>query len=686
MKPSNAGQVSLEAEQERQPPRAPFSPQPWEAQNPFPAGRRVRMRAILLGLGLVPLLCWWSMRTEIISGGSELIEASLLAIVVFTLFLITLVNDVVRRRRPRAALTRVELIFIYVMQTTSVGLAGLGQIQFLNQALGGAYYYATPENHWEKFFAYIPRWWVPDRDVLETYFKGGSTFFTLAHLRGWAVPILVWTGFILTLLFCFLCLNTMLRRHWVEHERLTFPLTALPLELTQEGATRSLLRHRAFWAAFGFVCLFRSVTGLHRILPSFPDFASFGNKGQLIDLQPFFANPPWSAIGYFRLSFHPLIIGITYFLPLDVAFSAWFFYLVVKAELILAAALGYSSPDASPAAQAIPYTGEQGAGAFLAVALFSFWGARRHLRAVFRKAFGRAPEVRDSDEPLSYRTAVFGFLAAFAALVAFTTFAGMPWLLSALFFALYLLMITACTRFRAEAGPMLGYGPDMNPHRMLVVLPGPQKWDVRALTTFSYLQWFDSDYRTVAMPQQMEALKMTEVTGGSARKLAGWMLFAAALASASAFVSVLAIYYHYGAITPRGDNNWRIYNAEYPFRTLMNWLESPTPPDPIRLRWMIGGFVIVSGLIRARTLFTWWPFHPVGFALAHAGWAMPWVWFATFLGWAAKSLILRYGGMSLYRRGVPLFMGLILGDIVIACVWSIIGVFLDTQMYMFFPG
>jgi hypothetical protein len=642
------------------------------------------------------------MRTEIISGGSELIEASLLVIVVFVLFLLVLLNEAVRRRWPGAALTQAELILIYAMQTTSVGLAGLGQLQFLNQALAGAFYYATPDNHWADFHPYIPRWWVPEPQVLDAYYKGGSSLFAAGHLRGWAVPILVWTGFILLMLFCFLCLNTMLRRSWVEHERLTFPLVALPLELTRAGASQALLAQRSFWLAFALACLFRSVSGLHRVVPSFPDLADFTFKGQQIDLAPYFTERPWSAIGFFRISFHPLIIGITYFLPLDVSFSAWFFYLVVKAENIGAAALGYRDPGASPASALVPYTGEQGAGAFLAVSLFAFWGARRHLRDVVRKALGRAPRVTDADEPLAYRTAVIGFVLSFAGLVLFVSLGGMAWPHAALFFGLYLLMIVACTRFRAEAGPMLGYGPDFNPHRMMLLIPGSRAWDVRELTPFSYLQWFDSDYRTVGMAPQMEALKMLDGVrrgvergdgasgkqrGPSDERLFGrWMMVAAALAAVSAFVAVLALYYHYGALTPRGDNGWRSYNGRFPFVTLQSWLDNPTPPDPARLRWMGLGFAVATMLIRARTFFLWWPFHPAGFALAQAGAAMQWVWFPTLLGWTAKALLLRYGGMRLFRRAIPFFMGLLLGDIVIACIWSIIGVILDMQMYMFFPG
>ena len=230
--------------------------------------------------------------------------------------------------------------------------------------LGGAYYFVKPENKWAEFHPFIPRWWVPDPGVLPEYYAGSSTLFTAAHLRGWAVPILVWCGFLLLMLFCFLCLNTLFRRHWIESERLTFPLVALPLELTNASATRSLLRERMFWFAFVLACAYRSISGLHRIMPGFPDIPGIFMKGQEWRIGDAMTEPPWSAIGFFVISLHPLIVGITYFLPLDVAFSMWFFYLLVKSENVLAGVLGYRDAGASASAALFPYTGEQGAGAF----------------------------------------------------------------------------------------------------------------------------------------------------------------------------------------------------------------------------------------------------------------------------------------------------------------------------------
>ncbi len=39
-------------------------------------------------------------------------------------------------------------------------------------------------------------------------------------------------------------------------------------------------------------------------------------------------------------------------------------------------------------------------------------------------------------------------------------------------------------------------------------------------------------------------------------------------------------------------------------------------------------------------------------------------WFGIFLAWLVKAIVLRYGGVVLYRKVRPLFVGLILGTCV----------------------
>ena len=43
--------------------------------------------------------------------------------------------------------------------------------------------------------------------------------------------------------------------------------------------------------------------------------------------------------------------------------------------------------------------------------------------------------------------------------------------------------------------------------------------------------------------------------------------------------------------------------------------------------------------------------------------------------------ILKYGGVWAYRKAVPFFLGLILGEYVVACGWSILGIILRMPTY-----
>jgi hypothetical protein len=72
-----------------------------------------------------------------------------------------------------------------------------------------------------------------------------------------------------------------------------------------------------------------------------------------------------------------------------------------------------------------------------------------------------------------------------------------------------------------------------------------------------------------------------------------------------------------------------------------------------------------------RMNFSWWPLHPLAYAVS-ASWTMIVFWFAALTAWVLKTFIQRYGGMRLYIQLRPLFLGLILGEFIIALIWTCI--------------
>jgi hypothetical protein len=83
---------------------------------------------------------------------------------------------------------------------------------------------------------------------------------------------------------------------------------------------------------------------------------------------------------------------------------------------------------------------------------------------------------------------------------------------------------------------------------------------------------------------------------------------------------------------------------------------------------MAAGALVTFALGILRLRFWWWPFHPIGYLAAFC-WGMHWFSQPFFIGWLLKTLTVRYGGLRLYRRTVPLAIGVIMGDFVGQGAW-----------------
>ena len=76
----------------------------------------------------------------------------------------------------------------------------------------------------------------------------------------------------------------------------------------------------------------------------------------------------------------------------------------------------------------------------------------------------------------------------------------------------------------------------------------------------------------------------------------------------------------------------------------------------------------------------WWPIHPIGMTLM-ASWAMNKLWFSALLAFAIKAVILRYGGLKVYNRLKPVFLGMIFAGFVIPAVLLIVNILVGTELY-----
>jgi hypothetical protein len=96
----------------------------------------------------------------------------------------------------------------------------------------------------------------------------------------------------------------------------------------------------------------------------------------------------------------------------------------------------------------------------------------------------------------------------------------------------------------------------------------------------------------------------------------------------------------------------------------------------------VAGLLLMAVLLVARSKWLRFPLHPLGYlvyclAPAHhfAGQdGVKWqnaLWGPMLVAWLIKRTIIRYGGMKLYRRLLPIFLGMILGTLLMYVFWNV---------------
>ena len=642
----------------------------------------VSLRSLLVGAALIPLNCYWMAVMEIQWNSVDATCVSLFFHVVFLVFVLVIANRVLQARLPRFAMTPAEILVIYIMLSIASAIAGRDSMENLLPMLGHPFWFADSANRFADFHRFIPRWLAPqDPWVLKAYYLGNVSIYDWRLVKAWLPIVGAWSAFIMAMLVVMLSINVIVRRHWMDLEKLTFPTVYLPMEMARDG---SFFRDRMLWMGFALPFAIETMNGLNYLFPSVPRL-----NLKLQDVSPFFVTSPWNGIGWTPISFYPFAIGMAFFLPLDLSFSCWFFYVVKKLEAVAGTALGYKSPGGWVGAS-WPHLKEQGTGAWVGLCVFMVWAGRKQLGEIVRTAFAEAGgqgsgarEGRaDSGELISYRGACLGVMLGLLAMFAFCVRAGMSLWLPPVYFGFFFLLSIGITRIRAELGPPAHELNWVNPEAVMVAIFGTTALGTQNLTALSYMFWFNRGYRSHPMPHQLEGLKIAQATRMEARRLALAMVLATIVGAVAGAWALLDVYYRNGEATAH-IMSYSTGIGREAFGRLQDWQNNPRPTDYVGLTFAGLGAAVTLLLGLARTRFFWWPFHPIGYALANS-YALEYFWSAIFVGWLIKFLVLRYGGARLYRGALPFFLGVILGDTVIAALWSLIGSILGISTYRTF--
>lgn len=640
----------------------------------------VSLRAMALAVALAVVNDYWIVQLEVVRYSFATYAAPFYN-VIFTLLLLTGANFLVRKHAPRWALSRVELLTVYVMLSVISAVCSTNMMEILVSCMGYAFFFQRPENGWgDMFVGRLPKWLtVQDPTSLRNFYYGDSSLYRPENFMPWLAPALWWSLFCAVLLFTLLCLNSILRKQWVESERLTFPIIILPLEMTEPSG--GLFKNRYMWLGFGIAGGLTLLAGLHYLYPSVPCVRIARQN-----MMQYITEMPWRAMGGLSVAFYFWAIGIAFLMPLELSTSCWIFHWLVRFELVGCAAMGYSRLTVPGGGfdVAYPFLNSQAYGAYLGFFVMTMWTSRHYLGRVFRTAFMGTKEEDESREAVSYRTAIIGAALGSLFLMGFARRIGMSGWVICVFFLLYFIFAVTCGRIRAELGFPTHDMHIQQPQYPLIGAVGTAKLGVNNLIGFSQLWWFNRTYASHPFPHELESFKIAERTDTTARQFFIAVVVAGCVAMPIGFWMLLHNYFRLGGATSRMEM-WALEFGNNCFTDLANRITGQLPSNPTSMGFVGVGFLgsLLLGHMRVRYL--WFPLHPLAYAIGNS-WGVAQLWVPLFIGSVAKFFILKFGGLPTYRRALPFFFGLILGEIAVGSLWTIVGIVLGIPTYDFWPG
>ncbi|MBT6145067.1 MAG: hypothetical protein HN712_04875 [Gemmatimonadetes bacterium] len=628
--------------------------------------RGVTPRAVLFGLVLVGVISVMSPWAILVVKGSQLTSNAIPIIAIFLLFLVTVVlQPILRWLGKHGLFTRPELITIYVMMLVGSVVVTTGFTGTFLSVITGAVYYATPENDWSSLFIpYLSRWLTPEDTEAIRLFYEGLPRGQVIPWAAWTLPLISWLSFILVFYWSLFCMATLLRGQWVENERLVFPLTRLPLAMVEEpdggsdgpGLFARLFTSRIMWMGFAIPLFIHSWNSAGNYTDAFQRITLNGTVAILPGLMsvPFRLNLP--------------VLGLAYLMPLNVSFSVWFFFIIGMLQQLIFARIGIQigTGDIWNSGGTPPSILHQAAGGMFVFVLFLLWTARGHLRGLWSQARGHTP--RDPREVMAPALAFGGLAVGYLLLLAWLITSGLSFYVAFLLLTGALGAFIGLSRIVAEAG-LPGCQTPMVPQAFITRGFGPEVLGLKNMTGLGLSTVWIGETAANMMNAVVHALKLTtdEDATGRYRGMPIALGLAIVVGLAGSIWFTMEMAYTYGGINL---HSWYYGGApRWPFdymKSVYGTTESFLP----RLGFTSIGGGVMAILLVLRHRFIWWPLHPIGFPIAQTYTIVSYGWLSILLAWMVKSVILRYGGISVYRAIQPFFLGLILGEFATACLWT----------------
>jgi len=614
---------------------------------------RLTLRSVVIGTALVVLINVGAPYSLYQLHSSQWAISYLPLSVVFFFFVLVLLNLGVRRFAPRLALTRAERVIIFAMALVGASIPTWGTASYLVSLIAAPFsHHASPENQWADYLhSHLHDWLVPKDEHALRWFYLGLPEGESIPWHAWAGPVAWWTAFLFALFLLCHCVVVAFRRQWVQHERLSFALMEVPMHMVEDPEpgrhVPRFLRQRLFWLGFGlpvFVVLWNVVSYFHPPFPRIP--TSWG----YVSLGPGF---PW-----FALNINFALVGFTFFIHREVAFSIWFFILLSMLEEGVLNRLGFKIGGREVYTLGMPAIGWQSFGALCVMVATMTWMARRHLASIVKGAFSRKRTPEEAEEMMSYRTLVACTVLSIIFIVYFLRRSGLEYHVVAIFFAAAMILYIGVTRIVIEGGLLFIRGPLIAQTFTNYALGSQVVGSSSAASLGMHYSW-QHELKGFFMAAAAHGAKLSDAARRQRRGMTLVILYSALLALVVSILFTIWMSYRWGAIQFSGWIFGR--GATVGYDEVIRHVRNPHGPDSARLTFMGIGAVAMGLVTLLHYRFAWWPLHPIGLPVAICSYPVTHFFLSIFIGWAAKTTVIRLGGIRLYNRAKFFFLGIILG-------------------------
>ena len=631
------------------------------------------LRAFIIGaLGVVFVVLWTPYNNYVLF--STLFVGNHLPIgIVCLLMVLVAVNGLVKLVREGAHLSTSELIVIWSMMTVSAALPGAGLLRYWPSAVvmpWWMHYEGRP--HWKPIIdalAKSPQLFPTTRvinpatglttPIIDNFMAVDSH--SSVPWDAWIGPIIHWSWLFVGLFGFYLCLCFLMRQQWVHNEHVSFPIIQMTIEMVREPDKgrmfNSLLRNKRMWAAAALPVVLQLLAGLNAYYPTVPAPKLKWNVSALFNTHPWNAASGALYNGQIYLS----VIAIAMLVPSDVAFSIWFFFLLLGAERIFLAWINVPTWPHRRTSMEI--------GASFAFALTLLWSGRTYLRRAFGSAFRAllGSAHRRSMAPGAW--AALGTLATALATWLWFWRYGMGPIWGLVFLAGVTVMVLLVARAVNEAG-MVHVETGWTTMDPMVGLFGVHTVGLRAASMAAlFTVPLGHDMGESLLPHAMHNQRLSASSKRlKVKHLALAMFLALFIGLAVGIPGHLMETYHFGMFR---EDGWGTTGANNSYLgSVATYYKQPISRPRFVFHFFVGAVVTAFlGVMRRRS--AGFPFHPIGFILAD-GYPVGRLWLSMLLGWGIKTMILRYGGAKTYQRLKPAIYGLILGDYFMGGVWIIV--------------